>query len=110
MDTIGGQFDVISSACQNTVTNEVFDLVAVDTYVLGGSVEISSAPFILVPNPETCISTNEQPVKYILTGGPGIFANAIGKGKYDIAVPDPACSGVVAPAIVWFKGKIKLNP
>src|SRR4026209_2273964 len=36
IDTEGGVFDVVASACTNTNTNQIFDLKATDTYVQGG--------------------------------------------------------------------------
>jgi hypothetical protein len=107
-DTGGGPFTSAASACQNVITNEVFDLISVDTYWTGDSITILSEPFFLVPNPTTCLATNPSPVKYSLPGGTGIFANAIGSGTYHIYVTDPVCSGVTLPAQVAFEGKIKL--
>jgi hypothetical protein len=107
-DTGGGPFTSAASACQNLATNEVFDLISVDTYWTGDSITILSEPFVLVLNPATCLATNPSPVKYTLPGGTGIFANAIGQGKYHIYVTDAACSGVTLPAQVAFEGKIKL--
>lgn len=107
-DTGGGAFTSVASACQNTATNEVFDLQSVDTYVLtGDSITILSEPFILAPNPTTCLATNDKPVKYTLPGGTGAFANATGNGTYHIYVTDPTCSGVNLPALVAFEGKIE---
>jgi hypothetical protein len=107
-DTGGGPFTSAASACQNVVTNEVFDLISVDTYWTGDSITILSEPFVLVLNPATCLATNPSPVKYTLPGGTGIFANARGKGRYHIYVTDAGCSGVILPAQVAFEGKIKL--
>lgn len=108
-DTGGGAFTSVASACQNTTTSEVFDLQSVDTYVLtGDSITILSEPFILAPDPMTCLATNPKAVKYILPGGTGAFANATGYGTYHIYATDPACSGVNLPALVAFTGKIKL--
>ncbi len=108
-DTGGGAFSSVASACQNPATNEVFDLESVDTYVLtGDSITILSDPFLLVPDPATCLATNDKPVPYTLPSGTGAFANATGQGVYHIYVTDPACSGVVLPALVAFNGKIKL--
>jgi hypothetical protein len=107
-DTGGGPFTSAASACQNIVTNEVFDLISVDTYWTGSSITILSEPFVLMLNPATCLATNSSPVKYTLPGGTGIFANSIGEGRYHIYVTDASCSGVTLPAQVAFEGKIKL--
>lgn len=107
VDTAGGAFTVVSSACQNTATGEVFDLVAVDTYFTGDSVTITSEPFFLVPNPQTCTSANDGPVRYEVGNGTGIFAGIEGRGRYDLVLNDPACSGALTPAFVSFRGKIR---
>jgi hypothetical protein len=107
IDTAGGVFTVTSSACQNVATGLVFDLVATDTYASGDSVEIVADDFYLVFDPQTCVSSNDQPVRYWIDGGTGAFAGASGGGKFDIASNDPSCNGVLAPAFVWFGGKIK---
>ncbi|MEX1366621.1 MAG: hypothetical protein AB1Z98_26080 [Nannocystaceae bacterium] len=107
VDTAGGAFEVTASACQNTATGEVFDLVAIDTYFTGDSVTIRSDPFFLVPDPQTCLSANDGRVKYDIDGGTGAFAGARGGGRYDIVINDPACSGSLTPAFVSFRGRIK---
>jgi hypothetical protein len=107
-DTIGGPFSAVAAACRNTATDLVFDLQAVDTYAISGdTVAISSAPFFLIPNPETCVATNGKPVKYTVTGGSGAYTNATGSGTYHIYVTDPMCSGVTLPAFVAFEGTLK---
>jgi hypothetical protein len=105
LDTAGGITSVESSACQNPTTGEVFDLVAVDTYATG-SLEIVSEDFFLVFDPQTCVSTNIDRVKFDVGGGTGAFAGVTGGGTYDIAIDDPACSGEVVPASVWFHGDL----
>lgn len=107
IDTAGGIFTVVSSGCQNIETGEVFDLVAVDTYASGDSVTIEAASFLLVFDPQTCASSNVAPVPYTIAGGTGAFAGATGGGKFDFASNDPNCNGEIAPAYVWFRGKIK---
>lgn len=105
IDTAGGNTTIESSACQNTATGEVFDLVAVDTYA-SGSVNIASETFFLVFNPETCASSSLESVRFDVDGGTGAFAGASGGGKFDIALNDPSCNGEVTPAYVWFRGHI----
>lgn len=107
-DTGGGAFTSVASACQETATSRVFDLESVDTYALGGSILIRSEPFVLAPDPATCLATNDKPVKYTLPSGTGPFANATGSGTYHMYAHTPGCGGVVLPAFVAFKGKIKL--
>lgn len=107
IDTAGGVFTVVSSGCQNIATGEVFDLTAVDTYANGDSVTIEAEDFTLVFDPQTCASSNVWPVFYDIAGGTGAFAGAQGYGTFDFASNDPACNGEIAPAFVWFKGKIK---
>ncbi len=107
IDTAGGIFTVVSSACQNVATGEVFDLVATDTYASGDSITIESDPFFLVFDPQTCVSSNVDPVRYRIAGGTGAFAGAKGGGRFDIASNDPNCNGELAPAFVWFRGRIR---
>jgi hypothetical protein len=106
IDTAGGITTIESSACQNTATGEVFDLVAVDTYADGDSLNIVSDSFFLVFDPETCVSTNVHPVHFSLDGGTGAWEGASGGGRYDIALNDPNCNGEVTPAFVWFGGRV----
>jgi len=107
IDTAGGVFTVVSSGCQNIQTGYVFDLVAVDTYANGDSVNIVADDFFFVFDPQTCVSSNADPVRYWIDGGTGAFAGATGRGKFDIASNDPSCNGVVAPSFVWFRGKVR---
>lgn len=107
IDTAGGVFSVVSSGCQNIVTGEVFDLVATDTYANGDSVTIEASSFFLEFDPQTCASANDGAVPYIIAGGTGAFAGATGGGTFDFANNDPNCNGEIAPAYVWFRGKIK---
>ncbi|MCX4243309.1 hypothetical protein [Paraliomyxa miuraensis] len=106
VDTGGGIVSVSASGCQNIETGEIFDLMAVDTYA-NGTINIVADPFFLVPNPQTCVSSNDQPVKFDIDGGTGVFDGARGGGKFDFAFNDPNCNGQVAPTYIWFKGKIK---
>lgn len=106
IDTAGGVFTVESSGCQNVATGLVFDLVATDTYANGDSVDIVADSFTLVFDPETCVSSTVDSVHFDIDGGTGAFAGASGGGKFDFASNDPACSGVISPAFVWFRGKI----
>lgn len=107
IDTAGGVFTVVSSGCQNIATGEVFDLIAVDTYANGDSVTIEAGSFSLVFDPQTCASANVAPVFYEIAGGTGAFSGAQGCGTFDFVSNDPACNGEIAPAFVWFNGKIK---
>ena len=106
-DTAGGAFTVVSSACQNMATGEVFDLEAVDSYFGGDSVTITSESFYLVPNLQTCTAANDGPVRYEVSAGTGLFAGVEGRGKYDIVINDVGCSGTAAPAFVSFRGKLR---
>lgn len=107
IDTAGGVFTVVSSGCQNIATGEVFDLVAVDTYANGDSVTIEASSFYLVFDPQICASSNVDSAHYEIAGGTGAFAGASGSGVFELASNDPSCNGEVAPAYVWFRGKIK---
>jgi hypothetical protein len=107
IDTAGGVFTVVSSGCQNIATGLVFDLVATDTYANGDSVNIEADPFFLVFDPQICVSSNVDPVRYKIKGGTGAFAGAKGGGKFDFASNDPNCNGQLSPSFVWFKGKIR---
>lgn len=104
LDTAGGITSIESSACQNLETGEVFDLVAVDTYAGGDTINIVSDSFYFVLDPETCVSTNIDPVEFDVDGGTGIFAGIEGGGLYDISFNDPTCNGVVTPAFIAFRG------
>lgn len=106
IDTSGGVFSVESSGCQNVATGEIFDLVAVDTYVDGSSVQIDAASFTLVFDPATCVSTNALPVFYVVSNGTGQFAGAGGFGLFEFASNDPNCNGELAPSYVWFRGLV----
>lgn len=107
IDTAGGVFTVVSSGCQNIATGEVFDLVAVDTYANGDSMNIEADSFFLVFDPMTCVSSNIDPVRYRIKGGTGAFAGAKGGGRFEIASNDPSCNGEISPAFVWFRGRIR---
>ncbi len=107
LDTGGGLVTVDATGCQNLDTGEVFDLIAVDTYADGNSINIVADSFFLVPNPQTCVSSNAEPVRFWIDGGTGLFDGATGGGKFDFATNDPGCNGEVEPAFIWFKGKIK---
>jgi len=106
LDTAGGITSIESSACQNLETGEVFDLVATDTYPDGDTINIVSDSFFFVLDPDTCVSTNIDPVDFDVDGGTGIFAGAWGSGEYDISFNDPACNGVITPAFIAFKGNL----
>ena len=107
IDTAGGVFTVVSTGCQNIANGRVFDLVAVDSYASGDSVTIEAEDFFLVFDAQTCVSSNVDPVRYRIAGGTGAFAGASGGGKFDFASNDPACNGELAPAFVWFQGKVR---
>lgn len=107
IDTAGGVFTVTASGCQNVATGLVFDLTAVDTYANGDTVNIVADEFYFVFDPQTCVSTNDEPVRYWIDGGTGAFAGADGGGKFEIASNDPSCNGVLAPAFVWFRGRVR---
>jgi hypothetical protein len=106
LDTAGGITSIEASACQNVATGEVFDLVAVDTYPDGDTINIVSDSFYFVLDPETCVSTNIHPVRFDVDGGTGIFEGIAGGGKYDIAFNDPSCNGEVTPAFISFRGHL----
>jgi hypothetical protein len=107
IDTAGGVFTVTASGCQNISNGHVFDLVAIDSYASGDSITIEAEDFFLVFDPQTCVSSNVDPVRYDIAGGSGAFAGATGGGKFDFASNDPGCNGELAPAFVWFHGKVR---
>lgn len=107
IDTAGGVFTVVSSGCQNIATGQVFDLVATDTYANGDTMSIEADDFFLVFDPQTCASSNVEPVRYRIAGGSGAFAGARGGGKFDFASNDQGCNGELAPAFVWFRGRVR---
>jgi hypothetical protein len=108
IDTEGGLNTAVFSACTNTTTNLVFDLKATDTYVAtGDQVFIEGESFIQVANPDNCVASNAQGVKFRVAGGTGAYAGATGKGRFHIASNLTPCNGQVVPAQVWFDGWLK---
>ena len=108
IDTGGGSFDSAASTCTNTTTGLIFDLKSTDTYHGGGSVLITTDPFTPVLNPATCVSTNEQAVKFQVAGGTGPYAGATGHGRFHLITNDPNCNGIPAPGRVSFEGVLQL--
>jgi hypothetical protein len=105
IDTEGGVFDVVASACTNTNTNQIFDLKATDTYVQGGDqVFIEGDPFVQIINPANCVATNSHAVMGRVTGGTGSRAGATGHARFHFANNLTPCNGQNAPAHVWFEG------
>lgn len=109
IDTDGGLFNVIASACTNTVTNEIFDLKATDTYVQSGDqVFIEADSFVQVINPANCVASNSHAVSARVAGGTGGRAGATGNAKFNFANNLTPCNGQNAPAHVWFEGVLML--
>ena len=109
IDTAGGYNTAVFSACTNTTTNLVFDLKATDTYVqTGDQVFIEGDPFVLAPNPDNCVASNAQGVKFRVAGGTGEYAGATGNGHFHITSNVTPCNGLVLPAQVWFDGVINV--
>jgi len=110
IDTEGGYNTAVFSACTNTITNLVFDLQAIDTYVqTGDQVFIEGEPFVLEPNPAICAAANAHSVPFRVTGGTGGHAGATGNGRFHIASNLTPCNGQTPPAQVWFEGMIKVQ-
>lgn len=108
IDTEGGYNTAVFSACTNTITNLVFDLEAIDTYVqTGDQVFIEGDPFVLVPNPAICAAANAHGVPFRVAGGTGKYAGATGNGRFHITSNLTPCNGQTPPSQVWFEGVIK---
>lgn len=109
IDTEGGVFNVVASACTNTTTNEIFDLNATDTYVQSGDqVFIEADSFVQVINPDNCVAANSHAVMGRVVGGTGGHAGATGHARFNFANNLTPCNGQVADAHVWFEGVVKL--
>ncbi|HEU4713144.1 MAG TPA: hypothetical protein VFS76_16350 [Pyrinomonadaceae bacterium] len=109
IDTQGGAFNVVASACTNTVTNLIFDLKATDTYVQSGDqVFIEADSFVQVINPENCVASNSHAVMGRVAGGTGGHAGASGHARFHFANNITPCNGQNAPAHVWFEGVVML--
>jgi hypothetical protein len=109
IDTEGGYNTAVFSACTNTITNLVFDLKAIDTYVqTGDQVFIEGDAFVLAPNPAICAAANAHGVPFRVAGGTGGHAGATGHGRFHIASNLTPCNGQTPPAQVWFDGVIKV--
>lgn len=109
IDTQGGAFNVVASACTNTVTNLIFDLKATDTYVQSGDqVFIEADSFVQVINPENCVASNAHAVMGRVAGGTGGHAGATGHARFHFANNIGPCNGQNAPAHVWFEGVVML--
>jgi hypothetical protein len=107
IDNTGGPYTVTASGCLNTETQRVSQLRATDTYIRSGdSVDIATDDFTLAVNPDTCVATNERPVRFTVAGGSGSLEDAGGQGRFHFAMPYPLCAGVTPPltAYVWFEG------
>ena len=108
IDTEGGLNTAVFSACANTVTNEVRDLKAIDTYVAtGDQVFIEGEPFVQVVNLANCTASNSHGVNFRVTGGTGAYAGATGGGRFNLFSNLTPCNGQVVPAHVSFEGWIK---
>lgn len=108
IDTEGGLFDVVASACTNTTTNEIFDLKATDTYVQSGDqIFIEADSFVQIINPANCVATNSHAVMGRVAGGTGGHAGAKGHARFHFANNLTPCNGQNAPAHVWFEGVIE---
>lgn len=109
IDTEGGLFNVTASACTNTVTNEIFDLKATDTYVQSGDqVFIEADSFVQVINPANCVAANSHAVMGRVAGGTGGHAGATGHARFNFANNLTPCNGQNVPAHVWFEGVFML--
>lgn len=108
IDTEGGYNTAVFSACTNTITNEVSDLRATDTYVqTGDQVFIEGDSFVLAPNPAICAAANAHGVPFRVTGGTGKYAGATGQGRFHITSNLTPCNGQAVPAQVWFEGGLQ---
>ncbi|HKG45441.1 MAG TPA: hypothetical protein VKB02_01845 [Pyrinomonadaceae bacterium] len=109
IDTEGGLFNVTASACTNTITNEIFNLKATDTFVQSGDqIFIEADSFVQVINPANCFATNSHPVPARVTGGTGGRAGATGNARFHFANNLTPCNGQNADAHVWFEGVVML--
>ncbi len=109
IDTEGGVFNVVASACTNTVTNEISDLIATDTYVQSGDqIFIEADSFVQVINPDNCVAANSHAAMARVVGGTGAHAGAKGHARFNFATNLTPCNGQVADAHVWFEGVVKL--
>ncbi|HEX6043759.1 MAG TPA: hypothetical protein VFZ22_04665 [Pyrinomonadaceae bacterium] len=109
IDTQGGLFNVTASGCTNTVTNEIFDLKATDTYVQSGDqIFIEADSFVQVINPVNCVAANSHAVTGRVAGGTGAYAGVTGHAKFNFANNLTPCNGQNAPAHVWFEGVVML--
>lgn len=107
IDTEGGLFNVVASACTNTTTNSIFDLKATDTYVQSGDqIFIEADSFVQVVNPDNCVATNSHAVTGRVAGGTGGHAGATGNARFHFANNITPCNGQNAPAFVWFEGVV----
>jgi hypothetical protein len=105
IDTEGGYNTAVFSACTNTITNRVFNLKAIDTYVQSGDqVFIEADSFVQVVNPATCTATNANAVPFRVAGGTGGHAGATGQGHFNITSNLTPCNGLTLPAQVTFQG------
>ena len=105
IDTEGGVFDVVASACTNTTTNLIFDLKATDTYAqTGDQVFIEADSFVQIINPANCVASNSHAVMGRVAGGTGAHAGASGHARFHFANNLTPCNGQNAPAHVWFEG------
>lgn len=107
IETEGGLFNVVASACTNTTTNEIFDLQATDTFVqTGDQVFIEADSFVQVINPANCVATNSHAVQARVAGGTGSFAGATGHARFHFINNLTPCNGQNVPAHVWFDGVV----
>jgi hypothetical protein len=109
IDTEGGLFNLVASACTNTTTNLIFDLKATDTYVQSGDqIFIEADSFVQVINPDNCVAANSHAVMGRVAGGTGARAGATGHARFHFVNNLTPCNGQNVPAHVWFDGVVML--
>ncbi len=105
-----GAFNVSASFCFNPSSLRVYDLIALDTFVTSGdSYTVIGEPYTQAENLDICLSGNDRPVRYTISGGTGSLSNIRGSGTFDILSNISSCNGQNLPSFVSFCGSYCLH-
>lgn len=109
IDTVGGMFTGVATACLDTSKNIVFDMQVTNTYTTSGNkIFVTVKKFAQIYNVDIC-TTSVDSTAYAVTGGTGDLQGIQGSGFFTANLNITTCNGTEQSGFLSFSGRARLK-